>query len=69
MIDKKGFYLDQFDRVWELKEDKYKAILTLSLYNKDAKKGFYRSGKGAGFTDVTKIVKYLEPSEYPEYYI
>jgi len=69
MIDKEGFYFDQFKRVWEFK-GRLEPLVSLRLFNTEKKVGFYsKTGECIGTTNITVIKEYLNPEKYPEYYI
>ncbi len=69
MIEKRGYYLDQFNRVWFWDGWSNQPVVTLRLDGFKKELGFYRNGTCIGFENVTEIKKYLNPEEYPEYYI
>ncbi len=70
MIEKRGYYLDQFNRVWFWDGWSNQPVVTLRLDGFDKEEQFYvDDGDPFGLGVVTNIVKYLKPEEYPEYYI
>ncbi len=69
MIHEKGYYKDQFDRIWYWDGWSNQPTVSLKMLDKYIELGFYRDGNPMGSEQITKIVEYLSPEKYPEYYI